>query len=439
MAKATVAVPKGRRFLDKFGALEDIFMPAPLGGVKRPFHIINDKIMDGDMDALVQQQRDAIPAKQISNVEWEAIKADRMKKGEFPPHHDNILGQGGFGIVYQMRGWPTQARKVANINATGSIAHEIDILKQLRGSEFVIQSLSDKPEPVKARVTVVNERLHTKTVKEITADSYVMPLYSQCKNLHDVLYLNEPIPHSEKFFTRVLGDIFLGLEFIHSKNIVHNDLKPCNILVRSDGRALIIDFGMATMFNTPIDWLGTPEWSSPEQLLYFAESFPGHAHRSSPADDIFSFGLICQAVYDRDTTVDRALAHLLQETGLCTTLGAACNKILHDRKESPLYNYPKLLLELYDSPTFLIRLTSDNPKNELPFLTNSIRRMLEPVRDKRITLAELEKLQFFQTALSRSRPQTVQSEQIRKLNKTLSEVVANKEQIVKVHFYFKLI
>lgn len=55
--------------------------------------------MDRDMDTLVQQQRDAIPMEQISNVEWKAIKADRIKRGNFPPQDDNVLGQEGFDIV----------------------------------------------------------------------------------------------------------------------------------------------------------------------------------------------------------------------------------------------------------------------------------------------------------------------------------------------------
>lgn len=51
------------------------------------------------MDTLVKKRRDAIPAKQISTVEWEVIKADSMRKSEFATHHDNVLGQEGFMIV----------------------------------------------------------------------------------------------------------------------------------------------------------------------------------------------------------------------------------------------------------------------------------------------------------------------------------------------------
>lgn len=124
--------------------------------------------------------------------------------------------------------------------------------------------------------------------------------------------------------------------YLFQKYFSQNDLKPCNILVNTDFRAFIKYFGIATMCNTPIDWLRTPEWSSLEQLLYFAEFIANYAHRSLPTNGILLFGLICQAVFDYDITVDSASAHLLSDTGLTTSLSEACNKILKDRRESLL-------------------------------------------------------------------------------------------------------
>jgi len=69
---------------------------------------------------------------------------------------------------------------------------------------------------------------------------------------------------------RVLGDIAAGLGFAHSRGVVHRDVKPANILVTSEGRVKLLDFGLARMaFRETITKrgivLGTPDYMSPEQ------------------------------------------------------------------------------------------------------------------------------------------------------------------------------
>lgn len=46
-AAAEATVFKGRRFFNKFGPVDDIFLLALTGGVKRPFQFFNDKIFKG--------------------------------------------------------------------------------------------------------------------------------------------------------------------------------------------------------------------------------------------------------------------------------------------------------------------------------------------------------------------------------------------------------
>ncbi|RNC81408.1 MAG: serine/threonine protein kinase [Phycisphaera sp.] len=91
----------------------------------------------------------------------------------------------------------------------------------------------------------------------------------------------------------VLTRVGEGISSIHSKGVVHGDLKPSNILVCPDGMPRILDFGMARSINNRTfgaeqctwDWAGTLQYMSPEQLG--VGSWPID-HRS----DLYSFGLV---------------------------------------------------------------------------------------------------------------------------------------------------
>ena len=82
----------------------------------------------------------------------------------------------------------------------------------------------------------------------------------------------------------------LALHDIHRQDVVHLDLKPTNVLYRSNGEAVLIDFGLAhhshypdllaEEFRTP---LGNWVYIAPEQVL---------GVRCDPRSDIFSFGAI---------------------------------------------------------------------------------------------------------------------------------------------------
>src|SRR5881396_3791339 len=70
---------------------------------------------------------------------------------------------------------------------------------------------------------------------------------------------------------RLATDVARGLDFAHRQGVIHRDLKPDNILIHSDGSAVISDFGIARavsgyVASTGVNMtIGTPQYLSPEQ------------------------------------------------------------------------------------------------------------------------------------------------------------------------------
>jgi len=64
-------------------------------------------------------------------------------------------------------------------------------------------------------------------------------------------------------------EILLGIEYLHSKDIVYRDIKPENILIDIDGHVKIADFGLAKVIparQKSYSFCGSPEYMAPEML-----------------------------------------------------------------------------------------------------------------------------------------------------------------------------
>ncbi|KAL8407613.1 hypothetical protein RB594_006439 [Gaeumannomyces avenae] len=95
---------------------------------------------------------------------------------------------------------------------------------------------------------------------------------------------------------RVLYDISSALGYIHSQGIVHNDIKPGNILYsppnRHDRGAVLIDFGLASETNGKhLNTGGTP-WYVPPEFMATEEEEEGKAQTRGRPGDVFALGVV---------------------------------------------------------------------------------------------------------------------------------------------------
>lgn len=85
-----------------------------------------------------------------------------------------------------------------------------------------------------------------------------------------------------------------ALMYIHSRNIVHCDIKPDNVLFDAQGNARLADFGICWRPGDPFPEFGHEGYSSPEhfQGAQEASSRAEGPRRLSPASDVFSLGVV---------------------------------------------------------------------------------------------------------------------------------------------------
>jgi nucleotide-binding universal stress UspA family protein len=97
-----------------------------------------------------------------------------------------------------------------------------------------------------------------------------------------------PLPPEE--VAAIGAKIAFALHDLHRQHVVHLDLKPSNVILRGDGEAVLIDFGLSRHAQLPDlvaeefdDPVGTGPYIAPEQVL---------RQRDDPRSDIFALGVI---------------------------------------------------------------------------------------------------------------------------------------------------
>ncbi len=190
-----------------------------------------------------------------------------------------LLGQGGMGAVY--RAWDL----TLNI--------PVALKEMLPDPTLNPERIAELREQFKREAQVL-ANLHHPNLPRVTdfftwnGNDYLIMDFVEGESLADRIERQGPLPqHQVLVWTEQLLD---ALDTCHQRGILHRDIKPENIIIRRDGRAILVDFGLVKLWdpNKPqtqriIQGMGTPEYASPEHLHL-------NNRHTEPRSDIYSLG-----------------------------------------------------------------------------------------------------------------------------------------------------
>jgi serine/threonine-protein kinase len=168
------------------------------------------------------------------------------------------LGRGGMGVVYRGQD-PVIKREVA--------------LKVLRRRELDPNDADSVLERFKREAQAAGSLHHPNIVAiyEYGEDADSVFIAMECvpgRSLRD--HLVAGYRPELKAFPEILDQLLEGLEYSHSRGVIHRDIKPGNVLISEMGTAKISDFGIARLEQSHLtlmgEVLGTPYYMAPEQF-----------------------------------------------------------------------------------------------------------------------------------------------------------------------------
>ena len=191
---------------------------------------------------------------------------------------DRQLGTGGFALTYH-------ARPIGS----GPISHDTEVVIK----EYAPLDVAERDEdgvtlgPISSSETAAYRQALTAFVTEAQAlaalrhpsivpviqffrengTAYLVMPFVGGESLYDLIERDESV--SQEQLSGIADQLLGALDEMHSRGILHRDIKPDNVLVDAQGQAVLIDFGSARIVDAgkrdPMRGFGSPGYAAPEQ------------------------------------------------------------------------------------------------------------------------------------------------------------------------------
>ncbi|MDS1270576.1 protein kinase [Lipingzhangella sp. LS1_29] len=185
------------------------------------------------------------------------------------------LGRGGMGVVWHARdrslSRDVAIKQVRLPDHLSAVEHEEAHARIRREA----QTAAQMPHP---GVITIHDIL------DHGASPWIVMELVAGRTLQEHLDTTGPLPPAR--VRALAGTLLEALHTAHQAGVVHRDVKPANILVTDDGRAILTDFGIATVdggtaLTRTGTMIGSPEYMAPERL---------ENEQALPASDLWSLG-----------------------------------------------------------------------------------------------------------------------------------------------------
>src|SRR5437870_2326972 len=208
-----------------------------------------------------------------------------------------LLGEGGMGAVYKARDRELD-RWVALKVIRPELANQQEVLRRFKQELILARQVTHK------NVIRIFDLGEADGIKFISMD------FIEGQDLRGLLRQKGRLTPEES--TAIIVQVCQALEAAHAEGVVHRDLKPQNIMLDSQGRATVMDFGIArsmelTGMTQTGALLGTPDYMSPEQAK---------GQEVDARSDLFTLGIIFYELLTGKTPyrADTVLGTLLKRT-----------------------------------------------------------------------------------------------------------------------------